>query len=84
MNQSSILVVRKFLFILFFLFVSCTVKLESNQLTLVLSGDPKNLDPAHATDVRSGQVTALLFDNLVHYGHGSEIIPGIAKASHSI
>jgi oligopeptide transport system substrate-binding protein len=71
---------RKFPFILFILFISCTVKPDSNQLTLVLSGDPKNLDPAHATDVRSGQVTALLFDNLVHYGHGSEIIPGIAKS----
>ena len=56
------------------------MKPDPNQLTLVLSGDPKNLDPAHATDVRSGQVTALMYDNLVHYGQGSEIIPGIASS----
>jgi len=70
--------IKNLLFLLLIL-IGCTVKPDPNQLTLVLSGDPKNLDPAHATDVRSGQVTALMFDNLVHYGQGSDIIPGIAS-----
>ena len=70
---------RQILFILISLFFGCTIAPDENQLTLVLSGDPKNLDPAHATDVRSGQVTALMYDNLVHYGHGSELNPGLAK-----
>lgn len=80
--MNSILDMRQFKYYLFlFTFIiSCTIKPDANQLTLVLAGDPKNIDPAHATDVRSGQVTALMFDNLVHYGHGSEIIPGIAKS----
>ena len=45
-----------------------------------MSGDPKSLDPAHATDVKTGQLCALLYDNLVHFGNGSEILPGLSKS----
>jgi len=45
-----------------------------------MTGDPKSLDPAHATDVRTGQLCALLYDNLVHFGKGPEILPGLAES----
>ena len=70
---------RQLLIFLISLLFGCTIAPDKNQLTIVLSGDPKNLDPAHATDVRSGQVTAFMYDNLVHYGHGSELNLGLAK-----
>ena len=37
----------KNLFFLLLFVIGCTIKPDPNQLTLVLSGDPKNLDPAH-------------------------------------
>ncbi len=58
---------------------TCTRVPESRQLNLVLYGDPSSLDPAFATDVRTGQVCALLYDNLVRFGRGTELIPSIAK-----
>lgn len=71
------------LIIFYFLFVllsACWREPESDQLNLVLYGDPKSLDPAHATDVRTGQVIALLYDNLVRFGRGTELIPSLAKS----
>lgn len=42
--------------------------------------DPKSLDPALSTDVFTAVKIALLYDNLVRFGVGSEILPSIAKA----
>tara|TARA_A100001011_G_scaffold398848_2_gene504795 strand:- start:1477 stop:2991 length:1515 start_codon:yes stop_codon:yes gene_type:complete len=61
------------------IFLGCKIQPLNDQLNLVLPGDPRSLDPILATDVRSGQICALLYDNLVHYGDSVEIIPGIAK-----
>ena len=69
---------QKYLLLLLFIF-SCQFNKNSNQINLVLPGDPKSLDPIYATDVRSGKVCALLYDNLVHYNDSTNIIPGIAK-----
>tara|TARA_B100001029_G_C15062459_1_gene459758 strand:- start:1976 stop:3493 length:1518 start_codon:yes stop_codon:yes gene_type:complete len=71
---------RQLLIILISIFFCCTITPNINQLTLVLSGGPKNLDPAYATDVRSGQVIALMYDNLIHYGYDSDLNPGLAKS----
>ena len=43
-----------------------------------MPGDPKSIDPAYATDVKTGQLCALLYDNLVRFGKGSELLPGLA------
>jgi len=67
------------LFIIFFI-IACRIEPVKNQLSLVMAGDPKSLDPAFATDVRSGQLIALLYDNLVKYGHGNDILPSIASS----
>ena len=58
---------RQLLIFLISLLFGCTIAPDKNQLTIVLSGDPKNLDPAHATDVRSGQVTAFMYDNEIRF-----------------
>ena len=70
---------RKFIFLYIVILKNCVIQPDLNQLTIVLSGDPKNLDPAYATDVRSGQVTSLIYDNLLHYGHDLELVPGLAR-----
>ena len=58
----------------------CGIKPNPSQLNIVFSGDPKSIDPALATDVRSGKLCALLYDNLVRFGKSSEIIPSIASS----
>lgn len=49
-------------------------------LVIARLGDIKSFDPAQAVDVRSGQVIALTYDNLVHFGDSTELIPGIAES----
>ncbi len=47
-------------------------------IRLALSSDIRGFDPAQAVDVRSGKIVSLVYDNLVHFGDSTEIIPGIA------
>ena len=49
-------------------------------LNLIITTEPKSLDPALSTDVTTGIITALMYDNLVRFGTGSEILPGLAKS----
>lgn len=67
------------IFTLSLLVNGCGIKPNHNQLNLYLPGDPKSIDPAYATDVRTGQLCALLYDNLVRFGKGSELLPGLAQ-----
>ncbi|MBD3275496.1 MAG: hypothetical protein GF372_09310, partial [Candidatus Marinimicrobia bacterium] len=46
---------------------------------LSLQNDPRGLDPAFSTDYGTGQVCALIFDNLVQFDAHASIQPGIAK-----
>lgn len=41
--------------------------------------DPKSLDPALSTDVFTAVKVTLLYDNLVKFGVGSEILPSVAR-----
>ncbi len=75
----KILIIKQILIFVVSFFIGCTNLYDEDQLTLVLLGDPKNLDPAYATDVRSGQLITLMYDNLVKYGHGLELNPSLAK-----
>src|ERR671910_50517 len=43
-----------------------------------LSIDPASLDPALSTDVQTGEVVALLFDNLVQFDPDARLRPGLA------
>ena len=56
----------------------CATGPDPHTLTLVLEGDPASLDPAYATDVRMGQVNALLYDHLVRFDHGDALLPSLA------
>lgn len=47
-------------------------------LEYYLTADPPSLDPALSTDVQSGEVVALLFDNLVQFDADAQLQPGIA------
>ena len=47
-------------------------------LEYYLSADPPSLDPAVSTGVRSGEVVALLFDNLVQFDADAQLRPGLA------
>lgn len=47
-------------------------------LRFAMAADIRGFDPAFATDIRTGKMMALVYDNLVHFGAGTEIIPGIA------
>ena len=42
--------------------------------------DPKSLDPALSTDVFTAVKIAILYDNLVKFGVGSEILPSVARS----
>ena len=47
-------------------------------LDYFLSADPASLDPAVSSDVQSGEVIALLFDNLVQLDPEAQLQPGLA------
>lgn len=47
-------------------------------LEYYLSAEPPSLDPAVSTDVQSGEVVVLLFDNLVQFDADGHLQPGLA------
>jgi oligopeptide transport system substrate-binding protein len=47
-------------------------------LAYYLSADPASLDPALSSDVQSGEIIALLFDNLVQFDTEGRLVPGLA------
>ena len=50
----------------------------ANRLEYYLSADPASLDPARSTDVQSGEVVTLLFDNLVQLDPDGVLQAGLA------
>ena len=42
--------------------------------------DPRSLDPALSTDVPTGEVVSLLFDNLTQFDADAQLVPGLARA----
>jgi len=49
-----------------------------NGLSYFLTADPASLDPAASNDVQSGEMVALLFDNLVQFDVDGRLVPGLA------
>ena len=47
-------------------------------LSYFLTADPASLDPALSSDVQSGEMVALLFDNLVQFDVDGRLQPGLA------
>lgn len=49
-------------------------------LNYYFSYDPRSLDPALSTDVPTGEVVSLLFDNLTQFDADAQLKPGLARS----
>ena len=49
---------------------------------MIILTEPKSLDPSMANDITTGVITGLMYDNLVQFGTGSDIHPGLARSWH--
>ena len=49
-------------------------------LDYYFGSDPRSLDPALSTDVPTGEVAALLFDNLTQFDVNGGLVPGLARS----
>ena len=67
-------------FILLGLGSCCPEDPYADYLNLIITTEPKSLDPAFSTDITTGVITALMYDNLVRFGVGSEILPSLATS----
>lgn len=63
------------------LLYTCTLpERDYDTIYLSLQNDPRGLDPAFSTDYGTGQICALIFDNLVQFDSVASIQPGVAKS----
>lgn len=62
------------------LWTCCPEDPYNNYLNLIITTEPKSLDPALSTDITTGVVTGLMYNNLVEFGVGTEVIPGLAES----
>ncbi|MFZ5624906.1 MAG: ABC transporter substrate-binding protein [Gemmatimonadota bacterium] len=62
-----------------FLAAACAPRAESHTLNYYFSYDPRSLDPALSTDVPTGEVVTLLFDNLTQFDAAGQLVPGLAR-----
>ncbi len=65
--------------ILTLLLAGCTKDIDYQTLTITYSADIRGFDPAFATDLRTGKVVSLLYDNLVRFDLDMNLVPGAAK-----
>lgn len=49
---------------------------------MAIASDIRGFDPALATDLRTGKVIALVYDNLVRFGVETELVPCLARSWH--
>lgn len=66
--------------LLCFLLTGCVQDHQASRLNLAISSDIRGFDPALAVDIRSGQTMSLTYDNLVQFGTGTELNPGLAQS----
>ncbi|MEO8199187.1 MAG: ABC transporter substrate-binding protein [Gemmatimonadota bacterium] len=71
---------RRFLIYSLFLVVACGDGSRSSTLQYYFTYDPRSLDPSLSTDVPTGEVIALLFDNLTQFNVNGELGPGLARS----
>jgi ABC-type transport system substrate-binding protein len=57
---------------------ACADQGGGTALNYYFTYDPRSLDPALSTDVPTGEVVALLFDNLTQFTADAELKPGLA------
>jgi ABC-type transport system substrate-binding protein len=71
---------RRFLICSLSLLVACGDGGSSRTLQYYFTYDPRSLDPALSTDVPTGEVIALLFDNLAQFDVDGHLQPGLARS----
>src|SRR6185503_8843058 len=71
---------RRFLTTSLLLAVACGDGGNSHTLQYYYTYDPRSLDPALSTDVPTGEVVALIFDNLTQFTVDGELEPGLATS----
>lgn len=71
---------RRFLVTSLLLVLACGDGGNSRTLQYYFTYDPRSLDPALSTDVPTGEVVALLFDNLTQFTVNGELEPGLATS----
>ena len=59
---------------------ACADPGNDGTLNYYFSYDPRSLDPALSTDVPTGEVVALLFDNLTQFDADAQLKPGLARS----
>jgi peptide/nickel transport system substrate-binding protein/oligopeptide transport system substrate-binding protein len=58
----------------------CSDQDGSTALNYYFTYDPRSLDPALSTDVPTGEVVSLLFDNLTQFDPDAKLVPGLARS----
>jgi len=69
---------RFFPLLLSFLAACGSAPAAPTRLEYYLTADPPSLDPALSTDVQSGEMVAILYDNLVQFDVDAQLQPGLA------
>jgi ABC-type transport system substrate-binding protein len=71
---------RRFLLAIALVLPACADHGDGASLNYYFTYDPRSLDPALSTDVPTGEVVALLFDNLTQFDADAQLNPGLARA----
>jgi len=59
---------------------ACAERGGGSTLNYYFSYDPRSLDPALSTDVPTGEVVSLVFDNLTQFNADAQLVPGLARS----
>src|SRR5688572_32595367 len=59
---------------------ACGDSASEKTLNYYFTYDPRSLDPALSTDVPTGEVVSLLFDNLTQFDPDARLKPGLARS----
>lgn len=70
---------RRFPWLVLIVLVACGKSGSDRSLQYYFSYDPRSLDPVYSTDVPTGEVAALLFDNLTRFDVDGALQPGLAS-----
>ncbi len=71
---------RRFLPIVLTVVAACGEAATNRSLQYYFTYDPRSLDPVYSTDVPTGEVAALLFDNLTQFDLDGALKPGLATS----
>jgi ABC-type transport system substrate-binding protein len=71
---------RLFLAITALVSTACADHGDGASLNYFFTYDPRSLDPALSTDVPTGEVVTLLFDNLTQFDPEAQLKPGLARS----